>query len=71
VTAADVVAIAPPDPRMMYSVAVMGGGLIAVALAAVATHGGPRRAGKKSEAEPDFDALVIPLASDDDHAATA
>ena len=73
VAATDVVAIAPPDPRMMYSLAVMGGGLIAIALAAVVSHGGPRRSAKKSApaAATDFDSLVIPLASDDDHAATA
>ena len=74
VAATDVVAIAPPDPRMMYSLAVMGGGLIAIALAAVVSHGGPRRSEKKSAtpaAATDFDSLVIPLASDDDHAATA
>jgi pSer/pThr/pTyr-binding forkhead associated (FHA) protein len=74
ITAADVVAIAPPDPRMMYSLAVMGGGLIAIALTAVFSHGGPRRSPKKS-AKPttaaDFDSLVIPMASDDDHPATA
>jgi hypothetical protein len=73
VTATDVVATAPPDPRMMYSLAVMGGGLIAVALAALASHAGPRRPRKKS-ASPiatDFDSLVIPMATDDDHPATA
>jgi hypothetical protein len=74
VAATDVVVTAPPDPRMMYSMGVMGGGLIAIALAAVASHGGPRRSSKKS-AKPaiatDFDSLVIPMASDDDHPATA
>ena len=74
VVATDVVATAPPDPRMMYSLAVMAGGLIAVALAAVVSHGRSRRSGKKSAKSAiaaDFDSLVIPMASDDDHAATA
>jgi pSer/pThr/pTyr-binding forkhead associated (FHA) protein len=74
VAATDVTANAPPDPRMMYSLGVMGAGLVAVALAALFSRGGPRQSKKKPapmHPDADFDSLVIPLASDDDHAATA
>jgi hypothetical protein len=73
VTSADVATIAPADPRMMYSAAVMAGGLIAVALVAFASHGGHRGLPKESEAGPDMDADFdsLDLGSDDDHPATA
>jgi chromosome segregation ATPase len=74
VAATDVIATAPPDPRMMYSLAVMGGGLVAVTLMAIFSHSGYRHFGKKSATPAitaELDSLVIPLASDDDHAATA
>jgi hypothetical protein len=70
-----VAVIAPSDPRMLYSLGVMGAALVLVALGAFINHSGPRKKKKSSSgragAKPDFDSLVIPMASDDEHPTTA
>jgi len=67
VTAADVISSAPPDSRTTYYVVIMGAALIAMMLAALASHG---QKSEKKRVSTNFDSLVIPMASDEDHAAS-
>jgi hypothetical protein len=72
VTDGDVIAAAPSDPRMMYSLYVLGAGVVLLAGLTFASHSAAHRAhqlGTPGHHEPpdiakEIDSMVLPMASD-------
>ncbi len=72
ITDADVIAAAPADPRMMYSLFVLGAGVVLLAGLTFVSHAAAHRAhqlGASGHHEPpniaeQIDSLVLPMASD-------